>query len=85
MGEEGMPSQFGIGLAELREIMEYRGPEAHEKVAELGGTQEICRNLASSPINGNWPNSTLSLNFLNLKSKWISVCLLKAYLDQRQT
>jgi hypothetical protein len=51
-GEEGLPSQFGISLQELREIMEYRGIEAQDKVAELGGTHEICRKLASSPING---------------------------------
>jgi len=51
-GEEGLPSQFGITLQDLRTIMEYRGVEAQEKVLELGGTHEICRRLASSPING---------------------------------
>ncbi|OXA45555.1 Plasma membrane calcium-transporting ATPase 3 [Folsomia candida] len=50
--DEGLPSQFGIGLGDLRDLMEIRGIEAQEKVAEVGGTQEICRRLASSPING---------------------------------
>lgn len=50
--EEGMPSQFGICLSDLRDLMEIRGIEAQEKVAEIGGTHEICRRLASSPVNG---------------------------------
>lgn len=55
--DEGLPSQFGIGLGDLRDLMEIRGIEAQEKVAEVGGTQEICRRLASSPINGEINNS----------------------------
>lgn len=54
MAEPGLghPSQFGISLFELRELMETRGQEGLEKVQQHGGLQEICRKLNSSPING---------------------------------
>ncbi|CAL8077870.1 unnamed protein product [Orchesella dallaii] len=52
MAEDGYPSQFGISLFELRELMEVRGQEGLEKVQESGGIQEICRKLNSSPITG---------------------------------
>lgn len=52
MAEGGLPSQFGITLFELRELMETRGSEGLEKLQEMGGIQELCRKLNSSPING---------------------------------
>ncbi|CAG7820245.1 unnamed protein product [Allacma fusca] len=52
MGDQSLPSQFGISLKDLRELMETRGPEGLEKVASYGGTAEICKKLATSPVNG---------------------------------
>jgi Ca2+ transporting ATPase len=43
---------FGITLKELRELMELRGNEAQDKMAAMGGVQELCKRLASSPVNG---------------------------------
>lgn len=43
---------FGITLKELRELMELRGNEAHDKIASIGGVQELCKKLACSPVNG---------------------------------
>ncbi len=52
--EPGLPSQFGISLFELRDLMESRGEEGLEKVQNVGGLQELCRKLNTSPINGNY-------------------------------
>ncbi|ODN01902.1 Plasma membrane calcium-transporting ATPase 3 [Orchesella cincta] len=43
---------FEIGLMELRELMELRGPEAMEKVTSLGGISAICKMLRTSQLNG---------------------------------
>jgi len=32
--------------------MELRGNEAHDKIASIGGVQELCKRLACSPVNG---------------------------------
>ena len=52
MGDQSLPSQFGISLKELRELMEARGPEAIEKIQAMGGSAELCKKLNSSPVNG---------------------------------
>lgn len=52
MGDQSLPSQFGISLKELRELMEARGSEAIEKIQGMGGASELCKKLNSSPING---------------------------------
>lgn len=41
-----------ITIKELRELMELRGDEAHDKVAEYGGVQRICELLDVSPLEG---------------------------------
>ncbi|CAL8114100.1 unnamed protein product [Orchesella dallaii] len=43
---------YGIGLMELRELMEVRGLEAMEKIIALGGVNAICTMLRTSALNG---------------------------------
>lgn len=49
---DGRPAQYGITLKQLRELMEHRGREGIAKVNELGGVQEICKKLYTSPSEG---------------------------------
>lgn len=49
---DGRPAQYGITLKQLRELMEHRGREGIVKVNELGGVQEICKKLYTSPSEG---------------------------------
>lgn len=45
-------SRYGITLKQLRELMEHRGREGVEKVAEYGGVHEIARKLNTSEATG---------------------------------
>ncbi|XP_019754759.1 plasma membrane calcium-transporting ATPase 2 isoform X3 [Dendroctonus ponderosae] len=49
---DGRPAQYGISLKQLRELMEHRSHEGVQKVHELGGVQEICKKLYTSPSEG---------------------------------
>ncbi|XP_026676946.1 plasma membrane calcium-transporting ATPase 3 [Diaphorina citri] len=49
---DGRPAQYGVTLRQLRELMEHRGREGIAKVNELGGIQEICKKLYTSPSEG---------------------------------
>lgn len=49
---DGRPAQYGITLRQLRELMEHRGSEGVERVQNLGGVQEICKKLYTSPSEG---------------------------------
>ncbi|XP_030748686.1 plasma membrane calcium-transporting ATPase 2 isoform X3 [Sitophilus oryzae] len=49
---DGRPAQYGISLKQLRDLMEHRGREGIQKVHELGGVQEICKKLYTSPSEG---------------------------------
>lgn len=49
---DGRPAQYGITLRQLRELMEHRGREGIAKVNELGGVQEMCKKLYTSPSEG---------------------------------
>ncbi|XP_049825476.1 plasma membrane calcium-transporting ATPase 2 isoform X3 [Aethina tumida] len=49
---DGRPAQYGISLKHLRDLMEHRGHEGINKVQELGGVQEICKKLYTSPSEG---------------------------------
>lgn len=49
---DGRPAQYGITLKQLRDLMEHRGHEGIVKVQELGGVQEICKKLYTSPSEG---------------------------------
>ncbi|XP_050517165.1 plasma membrane calcium-transporting ATPase 1-like [Diabrotica virgifera virgifera] len=49
---DGRPAQYGITLKELRNLMEHRGADGLEKIRELGGMQEICKKLYTSPSEG---------------------------------
>lgn len=46
------PSRYGFTASELRELMEHRGHEAVQKLQTLGGVQQICKKLLTSPIDG---------------------------------
>lgn len=49
---EGRPAQYGITLKQLRDLMEHRGREGVNKINDLGGVQEICKKLYTSPSEG---------------------------------
>lgn len=49
---DGRPAQYGISLKQLRDLMEHRGREGVQKVTDLGGVQEICKKLYTSPSEG---------------------------------
>ncbi|CAG9759318.1 unnamed protein product [Ceutorhynchus assimilis] len=49
---DGRPAQYGISLKQLRDLMEHRGREGVQKVQDLGGVQEICKKLYTSPSEG---------------------------------
>ena len=39
-------------MKQLRELMELRGPEAVDRVKEMGGAQELCKKLRTSEAQG---------------------------------
>lgn len=48
-----MQSNFGITLAQLRELMDLRGPDAISKInRDFGGVHGLCRALCTSPNEG---------------------------------
>lgn len=47
-----LPSRYGLTVIELKELMEHRGQDAYRTIEALGGVQEICKKLLSSPIDG---------------------------------
>ncbi|GBP59861.1 Plasma membrane calcium-transporting ATPase 4 [Eumeta japonica] len=49
---EGRPAQYGVTLRQLRELMESRGAEGLAKINALGGSQDICKKLYTSPTDG---------------------------------
>ncbi|XP_033198219.1 plasma membrane calcium-transporting ATPase 3 isoform X1 [Bombus vancouverensis nearcticus] len=49
---DGRPTQYGITLKQLRELMELRGREGVNKISSYGGVQEICKKLYTSPSEG---------------------------------
>ncbi|XP_045507469.1 plasma membrane calcium-transporting ATPase 2 isoform X3 [Colias croceus] len=49
---EGRPAQYGVTLRQLRELMETRGAEGLAKINALGGPQEVCKKLYTSPTDG---------------------------------
>ena len=49
---DGRPAQYGLTLKQLRELMELRGREACEQLRQLGGVQDICKKLYTSPTEG---------------------------------
>lgn len=50
---DGRPAKYGITLKQLRDLMEHRGREGVQKINDLGGVQEICKKLYTSPSEGN--------------------------------
>lgn len=50
---DGRPAQYGVTLKQLRELMEHRGQEGITKLNELGGVQDLCKKLYTSPSEGN--------------------------------
>lgn len=50
---EGNDKEFGVSMAELRDLMELRSAEAVNKIQDTyGDVQGICRRLKTSPIEG---------------------------------
>ncbi|KAK7873387.1 hypothetical protein R5R35_000187 [Gryllus longicercus] len=47
-----MSSDFGFDSAQLKELMESRGPDGKRKVEQLGGVGEICKKLKVSRTDG---------------------------------
>lgn len=61
---DGRPAQYGVTLKQLRELMEHRGREGITKLNELGGVQDVCKKLYTSPSEGNqFFNSLIDLLF----------------------
>ena len=46
-------SRFGVSLKQLRDLMEYRGPEGVQKLNDLGGIKGLLSNLNTSEEIGN--------------------------------
>lgn len=61
---DGRPAQYGVTLKQLRELMEHRGREGIAKLNELGGVQDVCKKLYTSPSEGNY--SILNIILLGL-------------------
>ncbi|XP_066246916.1 plasma membrane calcium-transporting ATPase 2 isoform X5 [Euwallacea similis] len=49
---DGRPAQYGITLKQLRDLMEHREQDGVQRVQDLGGVQEICKKLYTSPSEG---------------------------------
>lgn len=49
---DGRPAQYGISLKQLRTLMEHHGQDGVQKIQELGGVQDICKKLYTSPSEG---------------------------------
>ncbi|XP_018332263.1 plasma membrane calcium-transporting ATPase 2 isoform X2 [Agrilus planipennis] len=49
---DGRPAQYGISLKQMRDLMEHRGREGVNKIKDLGGIQELCKKLYTSPNEG---------------------------------
>lgn len=62
---DGRPAQYGVSLKTLRELMEHRGREGIARINEVGGVQELCKKLYTSPNEG--------------KSNSIGVCIHRIY------
>lgn len=74
---DGRPAQYGVTLKQLRELMEHRGREGIVKLNELGGVQDVCKKLFTSPSEGNI--SYLDVRFtliytitIRCRVKWIN-------------
>ena len=53
MAGDGVPHKFGVGLTELRVLMESRGHEGYTKLqTDYGGVLELCKKLYTSPNEG---------------------------------
>lgn len=53
---DGRPAQYGVSLKTLRELMEHRGRDGIARINEVGGVQELCKKLYTSPNEGkSWP------------------------------
>ena len=68
---DGRPAQYGISLKQLRELMENRGREGVQKLQELGGVQELCKKLYTSPNEGKKltkPTANTYIFFSNLST-----------------
>ena len=61
-------SRYGITLKELRELMEFRGPEGVEKIKEYGGATGLAKKLNTSESTGNIYN-------LMILKQWLSYIL----------
>ncbi|KAJ1530908.1 hypothetical protein ONE63_005748 [Megalurothrips usitatus] len=49
---DGRPAQYGVTLKQLRELMGLSASEAIPKLEEMGGVQELCKKLYTSPNEG---------------------------------
>lgn len=55
-------SMYGCSIDELRQLMEFRGSEAREKIdLDYGGIEGLCKRLHTDPQNG-LPNTKEELD-----------------------
>lgn len=68
---DGRPTQYGVSLKTLRELMEHRGREGIARINEIGGVQELCKKLYTSPNEGKcwffFLFSSLSIFFASIR------------------
>lgn len=57
---DGRPAQYGVTLKQLRELMGLPAAEAIPKLEEMGGAQELCKKLYTSPNEGNCFGTTVA-------------------------
>jgi len=59
--------EFGVTLAELRELMELRGTDALQRIqTQYSGVLELCRRLCTSPTEG------LCIDFVYDRRRWLT-------------
>jgi hypothetical protein len=51
--------RFLLKMMDLREMMEHRGAEGLEIIAEKGGVLSICKGVRSDPVKGKMSVNTI--------------------------
>ena len=76
---DGRPTQYGVTLKQLRELMELRGREGVNKINSYGGVQEICKKLYTSPSEGK-----IKCLFLVVLFDWFKICVIEWNVHKRK-
>jgi len=67
----GPAAEFGVTLGELRELMELRGSDAHQRIqSHYSGVLELCRRLLTSPTEGRYYTPSLGRPTVSATIVW---------------